>query len=363
MTKVMLAGGATGGHLYPGLAVAEHWKLSDPQVSITFVGTARGLEEKVLGQSDFHFVAMKTPTLMDKKGVMRYLAGLKLPMTLLGCLLLLIRSRVQLVLGLGGYSAGPPLLAGWLLGIPTAIMEQNAVPGKTNQWLGRVTKKIFVWFQKAGSYFPSSKIFRSGIPVRREIRQVASHQAARAPHSDQLTLVILGGSQGARSVNELILAALPQLTSLGRRLKIIHQTGPWTGAQLKEGYLRFGLEAVVVPFIEDMASVYGKADLVVARAGAGTLAELAATGRPSILIPYPYAASGHQQANAAEFFQAGASVVQAEAAATGESLGREIVALLLDPKRRDAMSRAALKLDRPNAAADIVEQCMKLICA
>lgn len=361
MTRVLLAGGATGGHLYPGLAVAQYWRREEPGVGITFVGSGRGLEEKVLKGTGFSFVPMATPTLMDKKGPARWLAMTQLPAALLICLAMLVRTRVHLVLGLGGFSAGPPLLAGWMLGIPTAIMEQNAIPGMTNRWLAKLARRIFTWFSGAADFFPASKVLPLGLPVREEIRQVAGGSHSRGSSGGEQTLLILGGSQGARSVNELILKAIPKLAGLCGRVKIIHQTGPWVAEELAQAYRRFGLVARLVPFIEDMAGVYAQADLVVARAGAGTLAELAATGLPSILIPYPYAAGRHQEANAAWFVKAGAALMKPQSEWTGEGLGGSIVGLLNDPERRASMARAARNLDHPEATREVVAACRALV--
>jgi UDP-N-acetylglucosamine--N-acetylmuramyl-(pentapeptide) pyrophosphoryl-undecaprenol N-acetylglucosamine transferase len=350
--RLLIAGGGTGGHLYPGIAVAEE-VMARPGGEVLFVGTRRGLEARVVPAAGYPLELLEVSGLkrMGALGVVRGLA--RLPVALLRSLSIVRKFRPDVVLGVGGYASGPVVLAAALAGYPTAVQEQNSVPGFTNRTLGRFTRAVLVAFEEARRFFPAPKVSLVGNPVRR--RFVEALGAARAGGAQ---LLVVGGSQGARAVNDLMIAAAEILARQGTLPAMVHQTGPADAERCAERYKALGLgERVSVrPFIEDMAAALGDAALVVGRAGALTLAELAIVGKPAILIPLPTAADDHQSRNAAAFADAGAAIVVDQRQATAADLAAQIAALMGDAARREAMGRAMSALARPRAAREAVER-------
>jgi UDP-N-acetylglucosamine--N-acetylmuramyl-(pentapeptide) pyrophosphoryl-undecaprenol N-acetylglucosamine transferase len=367
--RVLIAGGGTGGHLFPGIAIAEE-VVARPGGTVLFVGTARGLETKLVPAAGFPLELLDVSGL-NRVGVGKTLKGLlRLPKAFLASRAVLQRFRPDLVLGVGGYASGPLVLAAALLGYPTAIQEQNSRPGFTNRVLGIFAVRVFVAFEGARSFFSQRKTRLLGNPVRRKF-MVGSTAAPSmtGPGAAVGTVLILGGSQGARAVNELIASAAAILAKEGRLPRIVHQTGSGDEARMRTRYLELGLstegEAAITlrAFIDDMPAALAHAALVVGRAGALTLAELAMTGRPAILIPLPTAAADHQTSNAAEFQRAGAAVVANQATTTPESLAHLIADLLADRARLAAMGSAMAALGRPAATRDIVDELATLVKA
>lgn len=352
--KVIIAGGGTGGHLYPGMAVAEEVTAAGGEV--LFVGTTRGLEARVVPAAGYALELLEVSGL-KRVGLGRLLKGLgRVPLALARSLAIVRRFRPDVVLGVGGYASGPMVLAAALAGYPTAIQEQNSVPGFTNRTLGRFVRRVFTAFDDAARFFPARKVALVGNPVRRRFVERAQ---ARMP--DAGTLLVVGGSQGARAVNELALAAAERLAARGRLPPLVHQTGTADLDRCVERYRALGLaERVAVrPFIEDMAGALGDAALVLGRAGALTLAELAIVGRPAVLVPLPTAADDHQTRNAEAFARAGAALVVPQAGATadgGTSLAELLGNLLADGPRRAAMAAGMTALGRPRAAAEVVNE-------
>lgn len=358
--RVLIAGGGTGGHLYPGIAIAEEvTRRSDGQV--LFVGTTRGLETKLVPAAGFPLELLEVSGL-NRVGAANLLRGLlRLPKAFFASRRLLRRFRPHMVIGVGGYASGPLVLAAALLGYPTAIQEQNSHPGFTNRVLGRFVRRVFVAFADSRRFFSHRKTVLVGNPVRRRFIDAAA-SAVTAPTAagaaELASVLILGGSQGARAVNDLVLGAAAMLKADGRLPALVHQTGAADEARVRGRYAELGLtDAVQVrAFIDDMPAVLAAATLVVGRAGALTLAELAMVGRPAILIPLPTAADDHQTRNAAEFATAGAAIVAPQKHTDAASLARMISDLCADPQRRAAMSRAMSGLGRPTAAHDIVDE-------
>jgi len=353
--RVLIAGGGTGGHLFPGMAVAEEVVRRGGEV--LFVGTSRGLEARVVPAAGYALERLEVSPL-KRVGPAGLAMGLaRLPAALFGSLAILRRFRPDVVLGVGGYASGPLVMAAALMRHRTAVQEQNSVPGLTNRLLGRVADRVFIAFPQAQSVFARRKTELVGNPVRRKFLEAAG---ATSPSlsNDEPRLLVVGGSQGARAVNDLVLGAAEALAAAGVRLTIVHQTGAADADRCRQRYRALGLEtrASVAPFIEDMAAALGTADLVIGRAGALTLAELAVVGRPGVLVPLPTAADDHQTRNAESFAMAGAAVLVDQRTATCTTFANTLAGLLADPPRRRAMSEAMRALARPNAARDIVDR-------
>jgi UDP-N-acetylglucosamine--N-acetylmuramyl-(pentapeptide) pyrophosphoryl-undecaprenol N-acetylglucosamine transferase len=356
--RLLIAGGGTGGHLYPGIAVAEEVVRRGGQV--LFVGTSRGLEARAVPAAGYALELLEVSGL-KRVGLMAVVRGLfRLPKAFLRSLSILRRFRPDVVLGVGGYASGPLVLAAALWGYPTAIQEQNSVPGITNRILSRLVRIVVVAFDEARRFFPAGKCETIGNPVRSKL--VATLTAGADSGEQSLRVLVVGGSQGARAVNDLVLAGVEVLVNHGSLPAFVHQTGPSDEERCSERYRALGISdrVVVRPFIDDMATEYHRASLVVARAGALTLAELAIAGRPALLIPLPTAADDHQSKNAARFAQAGAAIVLNQRTVTGAELAQLLNDLLADSDRRQAMAAAMRSLARPKAAADIVDRLERL---
>jgi UDP-N-acetylglucosamine--N-acetylmuramyl-(pentapeptide) pyrophosphoryl-undecaprenol N-acetylglucosamine transferase len=366
--RLLIAGGGTGGHLFPGVAVAEELRVRDPQAAIRFVGTARGIEARELPEMGWDLELIQVSGLKTV-GVLGAIRGaLRIPGALWQSRKLVKRFKPDVVLGVGGYASGPVVLAARLMGIPTAICEQNSIPGLTNKILGKLVRAIFLAFEETRRFFKPKKIVMSGNPVRRALldaltaARVAADAAAAdpagAPEVDRPARVfICGGSQGATKVNELAADALAQLAPT-RPIKIVHQTGAADLEKTQDRYRAHGLTADCRAFIKDMAAEYLAADVIISRAGATTVAELAIAGRPAILIPYPFAADNHQELNAREMAAAGAALMYRQADLTAPMLANTLDELLRSPARRAEMGSAMKALAKPGAAATVVDWCL-----
>jgi len=355
--RLLIAGGGTGGHVFPGLALAEEVVTRHPGNDAVFVGTARGLEAQVVPAAGFPIELIVVKGLKGK-GLATALGNLLLlPRAFLASLTILRRWRPDVVVGVGGYASGPLVLAAWTLRIPTAVQEQNAVAGLTNRLLGRLVNAAFTAFPETAACFPRGKAVQLGNPIRRQLLE----HFMRPSDGERLPgLLVFGGSQGAHALNMRVVEMLPHLADLRGRLRIVHQTGRRDREAVEKGYGAVGFEAEVCEFIDDMSAAYAAADLVVCRAGATTLAELTVCKKPSILIPFAAAADNHQVINATSLLRAGAAVVIEERHLTGELLAAEIRAILGSPERREAMARAAGRLGSPAAASDIIDVCVDL---
>ena len=359
--RVIIAGGGTGGHLYPGIAIAEE-VTSRPGGEVLFVGTARGLEATLVPGAGYPLELLEVSGI-KRTGVRGLVRGLlRLPKAFLGSRAILRRFRPDMVIGVGGYASGPIVLAAALSGYPTAIQEQNSRPGFTNRLLGRFVRRVFVAFEESRKYFATAKTMLPGNPVRRRFLD-GRRAAAPAPGLASKTLLIVGGSQGARAVNELVCAMVPILARRGPLPRIVHQAGPGDFERTRERYAAASVNDPALDvraYIDDMPGELARASLVIGRAGALTLAELAIVGCPAILIPLPTAADDHQTANAREMAAAGAAVLLPQSEATANGLAELVASLLGDEARRATMGAAMAALGRPGAARAIVDELERL---
>jgi len=359
MTIVIAAGG-TGGHLYPAVALARAFQQKDAATSIVFVGTARGLESRVLAHEGFELVLISAKPVMGK-GLIEAVRGLlSLPVSLWQCLKILKVRRADLVIGVGGYTSPMMVLAASLIGIARVILEPNAYPGMANKAVGSFAQRVFLSFESAAAAFDRRKIRVVGTPIRKEFVEQSLQKEAAVPASGRHRVLIFGGSQGARAINSAVVEGLPDLMKRHPQLSLIHQTGDADYGRVTEAYRRAGISAQVTPFLYDMPPVLRSADLVVARAGAMTVAELTACGKPAILIPLPQAIYDHQTHNAKVMEAAGAAVVLAQAELTGRRLTDAITTILDDPERLRTMSDRSRSMRRIDAADSIVRECYAL---
>jgi UDP-N-acetylglucosamine--N-acetylmuramyl-(pentapeptide) pyrophosphoryl-undecaprenol N-acetylglucosamine transferase len=359
--RVVIAGGGTGGHVYPGIAVAEEIVARRPDAAVSFAGTARGLEARVVPKEGFALDVIRSAGLKGKGLRDRLRGAWLLPLGLADAWRLLSVRRPHVVIGVGGYSSGPVVLAAAVRRIPTLVLEQNAVPGLTNRWLARLVDAAAVTYPETLAFF-GPKGFVSGNPVRRTVAAALGRRAREAggDRAAGVGVLIVGGSQGAHAINVAMVEAAAGLAASRLPLRVVHQTGARDLEMVRAGYRRAGLEAEVEPFFFDMGRRIEEADLMVCRAGATTLAELAAAGRPALLIPLPTATDDHQRRNADVLVHAGAAEMLLEPGLTGPVLAERVIALAGDAAARDRMGRAARALARPEAATLIVDRVLDL---
>ncbi len=357
--RLLIAGGGTGGHLFPGVAIAEELRARDPAAAITFVGTRRGIEARVLPELGWPLELIEVSGLKTV-GVLGALRGLfRLPRALLQARRILKRLAPDAVIGVGGYASGPIVLAARLRGIPTAICEQNSIPGLTNKILGRLVRAVFLSFDESRHFFTPKKIVMTGNPVRRDlVQKLLTAPVEKSPDGAAVHVLVSGGSLGAVAVNDLASQALIAL-SKELPLSIVHQTGEKGLEATAATYREAGVTAECRAFIKDMAAAYQAAELVIGRAGATTVAELAIAGKPALFIPYPFAADNHQELNAREMADKGAALMFRQAELTATTLADALRPLLADPARRATMGAAMRSLAKPNAAAAVIDWCQQ----
>ena len=356
--RALIAAAGTGGHIYPGIAVAKEIMRRDQESVVRFVGTARGLETRLVPQAGFELSLIESKGLKNVRLVARASGLTVLPKSLLAARRLLRDFQPDVVIGAGGYVSGPVLLAAALSKFPTLVMESNALPGWTNRVLARFVDRAAVSFTEALPHFRGKGVV-TGNPVRHEFFEIP----LKHHESSQFSLLVFGGSQGAHAINEAMVAALPRLDEFRSVLRVMHQTGPVDHASVTESYLKAGWSdhADVRPYIDDMVASFAAADLVVSRAGATTTAELIAAGKAAIMIPFPLAADDHQRKNAEALAAASAARMILQKDLTGERLAAEIAALIRDPERLVEMEQAARGLAKGDAAAATVDLIEELI--
>lgn len=349
-SNFLMAGGGTGGHVIPALAVARELRARGHRVF--FVGTARGLEARLVPGEGFELKRIDIGGL-NRVGIWRKLCTLaRLPLTTLGCFRLV--RGASAVFSMGGYVAGPVVMAALLRRVPVVVMEPNAVPGFTNRVMGRFVARALVSFAETAGYFPKGRTEITGLPVREEFFRIVPKA-----RGGTLNLLITGGSQGSRTLNRAGKESWPLFRQAGLPVRIVHQSGAGEAERLREEFLRAGLEGEVVPFIADMPAAFAAADLVVCRSGAGAVSELAAAGKPSILAPFPFAADDHQTRNAEALERAGAARLVPDDQMNGEKLAAVVAELAGCAGALERMGEAARRFARPGAArraAEILEE-------
>ncbi|MFC1824654.1 undecaprenyldiphospho-muramoylpentapeptide beta-N-acetylglucosaminyltransferase [Thermodesulfobacteriota bacterium] len=350
--RVLIAGGGTGGHLFPGIAVAEEFRSRNAGTEVLFIVGRRKMETNILHHLGFPQTSINIEGLKGRgwrKGIMTLL---RLPLSLLQAISAIRKFAPHAVLGVGGYASGPVCLAAKILRIPAGIHEQNTFPGLTNRLLCRVVDKVFIAFEKSRAHFSAGNILLTGNPIRKELLILPE----TVTQDKTFTILVVGGSQGARSINKAVVEALFTLKSRGIKPEVIHQTGENDYARVTDEYRRINLKAEIVPFIHNMAQAYHKSDLAICRAGALTVSELAALGKPSILIPYPFAANRHQEMNAIMLTEVGGAEIIDQAHLDGSLLADAILRYIDDPGSLHKMGEQARSIARTNAAEIIADE-------
>ena len=355
--RFVIVGGGTGGHLYPGIAVAQELKRWDPRARIIFIGSKAGVEREILARQGCTYLgitasgwARRTPS-QQARAVKQLLQGFGEAFKILR------RLQPHVVLGLGSYVAAPVMLAAWVLGLPRVCHEQNVIPGLTNRLLARLVDRVAVSFDESVEHFPRGKAIVTGNPVRPAIWEV---RGQKPTPNGRFHLFVFGGSQGAHHLNTAMLDALPLLAAHWETLWVTHQTGQQDYSTVHASYRERGFPGVVHAYIQDMAAEYRQADMVICRAGATTIAELMATGSPAILVPFPYAANNHQEHNARVLATAGAAVVIPDRDLSGQTLAEQIRHFMHHPKEVADMAARCRALGRPDAARRVALLCLEL---
>jgi len=355
--RAVIAGGGTGGHLFPGLALAAEIRKREKENEVLFVGTRKGLEERVVPKEGYDIRFIRAEGFVNRGMTRAVRSLLRMPGSLWESRRILDAFDPHVAIGVGGYASGPVVaMASWM-GFPTLIHEQNAVPGLTNRLLGRMVDQIAVTYPDTRAWFRKEKTMLTGNPVRGHITG-SSRLRARAVlglDPDRFTLLVIGGSRGARSLNETVTRTLEQDEVLRDRIQLIHQTGDADEEKVKDAYRRAGVKGIVAAFLYAMDHAYAAADLVLCRAGASTLSELAACGKAAILVPYPHAAGNHQEANGRNLVDMGACRMILDADLSPGTLGPELSGLMETPESIREMEKVSRTVGRPDAARKVVD--------
>ncbi len=354
---MVIAAGGTGGHFYPAIALAEEFRRRDVRTSVTLIGTGRALEQLMMAESDIKIEPLQVRGVVGRGLSASIQALLLVPGAIWKAMKLLRGAKADLVIGTGGYTSPPVVIAAWLLGIKRVLLEPNAIPGVANRVLGPFAHRVFVSFEHARSYFNPSKVRVVGAPIRKAFVDLPP-----VDHSGEVkTVLVCGGSQGASAINTAMIEAVKNSDSIRTQLILIHQTGTADFQRVQRAYAEMNIQAEIVPFVKDMPRALRAADLVISRCGALTLAEIAACGKPAVLIPFPSAAHQHQEHNARVFEQAGAGVMLLESESTGEQLAQAIESLVGNQDRVRSMSQKSLGLRKIDSAEVTVQECEKLV--
>lgn len=359
MKRVLLTGGGTGGHVFPAVAIGQAVRAQFPHAQIAWAGKADALEARACAKEQWKFFALPAAPL-KRMGLSKKIAAVCTLFTAFRQARRIIREFApDVVIGTGGYVSAAMMLAAVSARVPTIVEEQNSVPGLTNRWLGKFVKRVCVTFPASANYFPASRVVQTGLPVRQHIVDRLRHMERN--DGPPWVLLIMGGSQGARRINELVMEMLPLLRASGVALHCIHQTGAHADdIAIARAYAAAGVSAEVHPFIEQMESVYVRAHLAISRSGASSLSELALAGVPAIVVPFPFAADDHQTKNAEFYVRAGAMRMLAERDATSAKLAEYVLPLLRQPEALRAMREQLRGCARPDAARAVVEVAMRV---
>jgi UDP-N-acetylglucosamine--N-acetylmuramyl-(pentapeptide) pyrophosphoryl-undecaprenol N-acetylglucosamine transferase len=352
--RVIIAGGGTGGHLFPGVAVGREILSRYPGSKIVFITAGKKMESGILTEAGFEQERISIEGIKGQGLIKAIKSMSRLPGGILQSFNIIRRFSPEFVLGMGGYSAGPVCLAAWLMKIPGAIHEQNSYPGLTNRLLCRIMDMVFISFEESRAYFPKGHVFLTGNPIRKEFLAVDTVNDGKDKKG--FTILVTGGSQGATAINEAFLGALGILKDRGMDPLVIHHTGERDFNRVVDEYKKRGFQGDVMPFIRDMTSAYRRADIFIGRAGAGTIFELAAMGKPSILIPYPYAANRHQEANARVLAEVGGAEMLMQSDLTPTRLADLLERYMGDRIALRRMGERARIKARPEAVKEIVDR-------
>lgn len=361
--KVIIAGGGTGGHLFPGIALASDIKEKYPDAQVIFVGTERGLESKIIPKTDYELKLISVRGFVGKSLNDKVKSLFSLLKSFNECKKIIKSYSPQIVFGVGGYASFTLVLIASLKKIPTVILEQNTIPGLANKILGNFVSAIAITYPETIEYFPKEKVYLTGTPIRKEILLGDRKRAFKIFNLEEhrQTLLVFGGSLGARKINKAMIDGLSYLIPLRDKIQIIHQTGDTDYKWVSGEYEKLSFKATVQPFIYEMAEAYSVSDLIVCRAGASTVAEITALGKASILIPYPYAAYNHQEMNARRLLSRGACELILDGEINGEILAKKIIKILDNSKIKKEMEIASLAFGNAKAGEKIIEIAESLI--
>jgi len=356
--RIIIAGGGTGGHLFPGIAVARKLQTMFQKPGVLFVVGHKHIESEILSRYGYKVASIDVEGMKGRGWRKGLKVLIKLPKSIFQSASIIREFSPSLVLGMGGYSAGPACLAAKFMGLKTAIHEQNSYPGLTNRLLSRIVDRVFISFEESREGFKNRSTFLTGNPVRDELFTSGGKDAEGR---NTFTILVVGGSQGARAINRAFVESLIFLNKMGKYPEVIHQTGKIDHEEVLEDYKDKNINGEVVPFIEDMVGAYNHADLVVSRAGATTIFELAASGKPSVLIPYPHAANNHQEINALSLVRTGGAEMIRQKDLTGEGMAHVLAKYMDDRQTLNEMGKNAQKIGRPYAAKIIVDQLLEMV--
>jgi len=354
--KIIITGGVTGGHLFPAIAIAEELIKREPKTEILFVSIGNDLEKKILSEKGFKLKSIKTPKLKGTTIFNKIKALIKLPAGVFKALIIVKKFSPNLIIGVGSYSSAPILIAGRLFGIKSAICEQNIIPGITNRYLSKIANRIYIAFKDSEKYFNNKKTLHTGNPLRKEI--IKAEKTGKISDNKNFTVLVIGGSQGAAAINKAVTDSLNHIENK-QKITFIHQSGSNDLEKVKKEYLNSKITNTVYAFIDDMASVYQKADIIIARAGATTISEITALGKAAIYIPFPYAADGHQELNAKILEKAGACEIIYEENLDGKKIAEKLKYYGVNTNKLKEMGKKAKKFGKINAAEIITDDIMK----
>ncbi len=360
MTRIVISGGGTGGHIYPAIAIAREILQMEPEAEVLFIGGKGKRESRIIPDFGLNFAPIQVAGFPRRLSPQWFKVALKVPMGFIKSLMLLKSFSPRIVIGTGGYVCGPVLLGASLLHIPILIQEQNAMPGITNRIMGRWADEIHVPFPIAAKFFAPGKTHITANPVRPEIASASGGRKKLGLKEDKVTIALIGGSQGASSINAAAVEALEHLREFSSTLQIIHQTGDSDFSTVKKAYDESPFENLVQAYFETMEDVYSATDLIVCRAGAMTLAEVTARGLPAVLIPYPFATGDHQTFNARVLEKNGAAVMIPNHELTGERLASVLLSLIQDKERLLDMAKKSRSLGKPGSAREIARAALSI---
>jgi len=358
---MMIAGGGTGGHLFPGIAIAEAFLKKDGANEVLFVGTERGLEKRVLKELGYPLETLDIEGIKGRSWKRSMQAAFKIPGSMMQAYKMITKYSPDVVIGVGGYASGPAVLTAHFMGIKTAIAEQNALPGVTNRILSKFADRIFLSFPDRDQWFPKAKSVVTGNPIRASF--ATNLEIAEKKEDVPFQILIFGGSQGAHAINMAVVAAAAELGKSMEKLKFVHQTGEKDAEEIRNAYKGLKIKAEVHPFIMDMAKAYREADLIICRAGATSVAEITAMGKAAIFVPFPFAINDHQTKNAEILVHARAAIMIPERDLSGRQLADTIERLIGHPATVEDMRNRSKALGNFRAADDVAEACIKMATA